>query len=560
MLLRHHLKRYIICKNIIQCKSMRRLSQLSVETIDELVTRKQILLQNSFSKSKKMLDLSTRSDGLSDPWMTMYCCGPTVYEDCHLGHALTYIRCDLLRRVLRQYYNCEVLLAMNMTDIDDKIIAKANHLNCDFRKVTNQYTNSFIEDMKSLNVMPANCYLRVTDHMNTIINYINTIRDKGFAYISDQTNDINFDFEHFIKSYNINNYLGGDDMKITDKSVGKKSPKDFALWKSAKNGEPNWRLVTTDGITIPGRPGWHIECSALVHKVFGTQLDIHFGGHDLRFPHHHCESCCSHAFLELDDSKPLYSWGNIWLHSGHLNLKSEKMSKSLGNVILIKDFLKKYSPNILRLFCIKLHYRSDFQYEEHLIAEMQNIDKKLLDFKENLNLEICKLCSNNISLNLIKNQRQALFSEAIDETERSILRGISDDLDLEMGLKAVLLLAKQFNSTADYSLLDLIRVKALYDKWLDGMGLTFISSIEDTTAREALILNALTKFRSDVRQIALKSLKNIDKTTNNTDVNNISNELHQNTKDLLTLCDTLRLELDGFGIKFKDLPVSTILK
>ena len=228
---------------------------MSTDLNIDLNNKNRVYLENSFTKSKQLLNFNQTSDG-SAKWVTMYCCGPTVYDDSHLGHAFTYIRCDLIRRALHKYHNIYVFMAMNITDIDDKIILKANQTNSDFRKVSNLYCNSFIEDMKSLNVLDANCYLRVSDHIKTIMDYINTILDKGFAYIT-PNGDINFDFERFRQSFNITNSFGTEVPIITDKSVGKKSPKDFALWKSSKPGEPKWDLLTSDGMTLSGRPGLH---------------------------------------------------------------------------------------------------------------------------------------------------------------------------------------------------------------------------------------------------------------------------------------------------------------
>ncbi|CAG2166596.1 unnamed protein product [Oppiella nova] len=472
--------------------------------------KNEVLLEDSFTKVKHPLVTREASGECADQLVTMYCCGPTVYEDSHLGHAITYLRCDLMRKALHYYHNIHVVMAMNITDIDDKIIAKAIETNTDFRKVSNIYLKSFMDDMKALNIWDADCYLRVSDHLKTIMDYINTIRDKGLAYIS-PNNDINFDFEHFVKTLNISDTIGTDGTLVSDKSVGKKSPKDFTLWKAAKPGEPKWDLLTTDGMSIAGRPGWHIECSALCHKVFGHRLDVHFGGIDLRFPHHHCESCCSHAFHQTVPSKPLYEWVRIWLHSGHLNLMSDKMSKSLGNVILIKDFLKNHSPNILRLSCITSHYRSHLVYEDNLLHEMKSIDKRLLDFKE----------------------------------ERLISEGIADDLDLEMGLNAILLLAKRFNSMNNFTLLELIRTKQVLNKWLDSMGLKYSKSYGDNDGQsvtELVVIKSFSKFRTDVRNIALNSIKSSKKLSSNPEL--ASNEMQKSGQQLLSLCDGLRQQLD----------------
>jgi len=239
---------------------VRKLCQINVEK--ELSNRNNILLKDSFAKTVKTLKLNDESvvqttnqlNRTESPVVRMYCCGPTVYDDSHLGHAFTYIRSDLIRRVLDNYYGIYVLMAMNITDIDDKIIAKAKQTNSDCKTVSDFYYNSFIKDMQSLNVLSADCYLRVTDHITNVIDYIKQIYNKGFAYIS-STGDINFDFDRFAQTFNISDNFGSESPPITEKSFGKKSPKDFALWKSAKAGEPKWDFVTNDGQTIAGRPG-----------------------------------------------------------------------------------------------------------------------------------------------------------------------------------------------------------------------------------------------------------------------------------------------------------------
>jgi cysteinyl-tRNA synthetase len=239
------------------CLNKLNINQKRLKSDSNIDNKNIVLLLNSFSKSKEKFELTDKSvvEAKNElRFAKMYCCGPTVYDDCHLGHAFTYIRCDLFRRVLDNYCGIYVLMAMNITDIDDKIITKAKQTNSDFKSVANFYYNSFIEDMHSLNIMSANCYLRVSDHMINIIDYIKHIYKKGFAYIG-SNGDLNFDFNHFIKTFNITNSFGTDSPPITEKSLGKKSPKDFALWKSAKAGEPKWDFVTHDGITFSGRPG-----------------------------------------------------------------------------------------------------------------------------------------------------------------------------------------------------------------------------------------------------------------------------------------------------------------
>lgn len=305
-----------------------------------------INLTSTFNRQTKTISSSINAKLTSGSAsnINMYCCGPTVYNHSHLGHAISYIRCDMVNRTLRTFGNLNIYFAMNITDIDDKIIAKSKETETEYLALSNKYYQSFLNDMNSLRVMPADVYLKVTDKVDVICDYIRQIYDKGFAYYSPETGDINFDYEKFIQSFGITNDMNSSRNLQTTKSRGKKSPKDFALWKISKENEPAWTMHLNGSTDIAGRPGqyfkncltfelnvlfclitgWHVECSALSHYIFGNNLDIHFGGFDLIFPHHHCESCCSHAYqFEPSAEKPLYSSSKVWLHSGHLILRSE---------------------------------------------------------------------------------------------------------------------------------------------------------------------------------------------------------------------------------------------
>lgn len=256
-----------------------------------------------------------------------------------------------------------VYLAMNITDIDDKILNKANLSGAPYKDIANQYYQSFVDDLKSLRIESADCHLKVTENMDVICDYIRKIYDKGFAYYSPENGSVNFDYEKFENHYSIKNAINNQNAVSSVKSHGKKSPRDFALWKVSKENEPFWDFKLNREQIIQGRPGkitsillvkltnrcclgWHVECSALSDYVFRDKLDIHFGGFDLIFPHHHCESCCSHAYLydaTLDHSKPLYSSARVWLHSGHLILRSEVSSKKCS--ILVSVMYSVFIPS-----------------------------------------------------------------------------------------------------------------------------------------------------------------------------------------------------------------------
>ena len=221
-----------------------------------------LMLYDTYAREKKKVMINdepisylNQNNNSQIKILKMYCCGPTVYDDCHLGHALTYIRCDLLRRAYKNYCGIRVLMAMGITDIDDKILNKAKEMNqTDFTVISKTYTTSFMKDMESLHIIPADCYLKVTDHINDIINFISYLQANDCAYIS-ETGDVNFDSNNFCAKFNIEK-LWYQDEHVTDKSLGKKSPRDFALWKSSKPNEPSWDYVNPcSGGKIVGRPG-----------------------------------------------------------------------------------------------------------------------------------------------------------------------------------------------------------------------------------------------------------------------------------------------------------------
>ena len=216
-----------------------------------------IILSSTFNRQSKTIPsaINTKMTSGSASNINMYCCGPTVYDHSHLGHAISYIRCDLVSRTLRTFCNLNVYFAMNITDIDDKIISKSNEKGTDYITLSNEYYQSFLHDMDSLRVMPAHSYLKVTDKIDVICDYKRKINDKGFAYYSSETGDINFDYEKFVQSFGISNDFNRGKNLQTIKSRGKKSPKDFSLWKASKENEPKWSLSLGPNFSVAGRPG-----------------------------------------------------------------------------------------------------------------------------------------------------------------------------------------------------------------------------------------------------------------------------------------------------------------
>jgi cysteinyl-tRNA synthetase len=286
----------------------------------------------------------------------MYVCGPTVYDSCHIGHARSVVVFDVIVRYLR-VKGYEVTYVRNFTDVDDKIIDKANRLAVDPQDIAERYIKEFHEDMDALNVEKANIQPKATAHIPQIIKFIEHLMDEGFAY------QINGDVYYSVEKFKEYGKLSGrrlEEMEAgarVDVDIRKQNPFDFVLWKSSKPGEPAWESPW--GM---GRPGWHIECSAMSCEYLGERFDIHGGGKDLTFPHHENEIAQSEAIFK----KPFVKY---WIHNGFVNINQEKMSKSLGNFLMIKDAIKTYHPEVVRLFLLSKHYRSPIDFTEKAMDE-----------------------------------------------------------------------------------------------------------------------------------------------------------------------------------------------
>ena len=286
----------------------------------------------------------------------MYVCGPTAYDSCHIGHARSVVVFDVIVRYLR-HKDFEVLYVRNFTDVDDKIIKRANELGMEPSQLAEKYIAEFYHDMDVLKVLRADHEPRATEHIQQMIAVIETLMKKNMAY---QINgDVYFSVEAF-KGYGKLSGRKLEDMEAgarVDVDEKKLNPFDFALWKSSKPGEPSW-----DSPWGKGRPGWHIECSAMSTEYLGKTFDIHGGGKDLIFPHHENEIAQSEAAFD----RPFATY---WVHNGFVNIAQEKMSKSLGNFLLIKDVLKSYHPETVRLFLLSNHYRSPIDYSQDAMDE-----------------------------------------------------------------------------------------------------------------------------------------------------------------------------------------------
>jgi cysteinyl-tRNA synthetase len=354
----------------------------------------------------------------------MYACGVTVYDHCHIGHARSGIVFDTIYRYLTAK-GFDVTFIKNFTDIDDKIIRKSQQEKIPWQVVGEKYIASFHEDMDALNITRPTYAPRATEHIDDMINLINTLLQKGHAYPMD--GDVYFSVESY-KGYGglskrpLDEMMAGARVEVDEK---KKNPLDFALWKASKEGEPSW-----DAPFGAGRPGWHIECSAMSTKYLGNPFDIHGGGKDLVFPHHENERAQTEAATGLP-------FVNYWIHNGFVNIDREKMSKSIGNTLLIKDFLKEYHPEVLRLFFLTTHYRSPVDYSAKSIEDANNVLHRLYHTRERA-----------FDVQKGKNIVPAKFPEA-DELEKKFFEAMDDDFNTALALSYVFELSKNINKLID---------------------------------------------------------------------------------------------------------------
>ncbi len=292
--------------------------------------------------------------------ITMYVCGVTVYDYCHLGHARAYVVWDMVRRYLQYRFGRthRVKYVQNITDIDDKILKRANEQGITMQELAETYIKAYEEDMAKLNILPADRYPRATEFVPAMIRLIQALEAQGYAYASG--GDVYYAVQKFpeygkLSHRQLSDLQAGASGRV-DETEHKRYPLDFALWKSAKPNEPYWESPWGRG-----RPGWHIECSAMVRECLGDSIDIHAGGADLQFPHHENEIAQSEAVTR----KPL---AHFWMHNGFVNIDGEKMSKSLGNFKTLRSLLQVYEPMAIRLFILQSHYRQPIDFTEEAIA------------------------------------------------------------------------------------------------------------------------------------------------------------------------------------------------
>lgn len=357
----------------------------------------------------------------------MYACGPTVYNYFHIGNARPFIVFDILRRYF-EYRGYKVKFVQNFTDIDDKVINKANEEGVTFDEIAERYIKEYFVDSKGLGINKATVHPKATDCMDAIIDIVKTLIDKGYAYVSN--GDVYFRTKKF-KDYGKLSHQPLDDLEAGARinvNEQKEDPMDFALWKNAKPGEPSWETPWGKG-----RPGWHIECSAMVNKFLGKTIDIHAGGLDLTFPHHENEIAQSEAANGCE-------FAHYWLHNGFLTIDNEKMSKSKGNFFMVRDAAKEYGYETIRMFMLSAHYRTPLNYSEESLKMNKASLERLYSAKENLEFLISKKEDGDIS-----KEETDKISDLAKYRDKFIL-AMDDDLNTADAISAIFELVREINT------------------------------------------------------------------------------------------------------------------
>lgn len=474
-----------------------------------------------------------------DKSVKMYVCGVTPYDNSHFGHAMSYIFFDVIRRYLK-YRGYKVKYVQNVTDIDDKIINRANQRGISTNELAEKYTESFLSDMRVLNVLPADVNPYATQEIPKIIEVIQGLVEKGYAY---RTPDgsvyfrVSRDADYGQLSHRtLDSMMAGARIEIGEQ---KEHPMDFALWKASKPGEPAW-----DSPWGRGRPGWHIECTAMSMKYLGEQIDIHGGGQDLIFPHHENEIAQSESFTE---KKPFVKY---WMHNGFLQIGEEKMSKSLGNMLTIKEVLAKYSPDAIRVFVLSSHYRSPlcFAWEG-----LDGAEKGAERLATTVNREVDATSPDSLNAEPFLLQ----FFEAMD-----------DDFNTARALGVLFDLAREINQAADSRARISDATSTLKSLAGDVMGLKLTSkrrrdAFIDLSSPGASFAEALPPEAAITQEISELKVKLADTTSTIEAVEPLVRKLigyrlgYRKLKEY-KLADQIRRSLEELGILLEDTPKGTV--
>lgn len=444
--------------------------------------------------------------------VSIYCCGVTPYNHPHIGNARPFVTWDVIRRYFAKL-GYKVHYVQNFTDVDDKIIKTANAEGVKWSDISTRYIDAYFKAMDALNVRRADVYPRVSETIPDIIALVKSLVDKGYAYAV-ENGDVFYRVEKF-KGYGKLSGRTLDDMQAgarIDVDERKENPMDFALWKAAKPGEPSW-----DSPWGKGRPGWHIECSAMSLKYLGKKFDFHGGGSDLIFPHHENEIAQSQAHLEDE-----HSFAQYWLHNGFITIHNEKMSKSKNNFFTVKDILEKYPGEVIRFFILQTHYRSPLDFSDERLKEAQTSLGRLSKSQE-LATELLKMTGNsNTAAELAAKAKDylAAFYEAMD-----------DDFNTALAISQLFALSKDINiyyqQVEQGTEFDKENFKQAYADYMEMAGI--IGIFEQTETHDDGLTDKLMQLIIDIRQ-------------------------HARQEKNWALADKIRDELKTAGVAIEDTP------
>lgn len=400
----------------------------------------------------------------------IYACGPTVYNYIHIGNARPLCVFDVLRRYL-EYRGNKVTFVQNFTDIDDKIIKKANEEGTDYLTVAKKYIDEYWTDAKGLNIRPADIHPKATENIDEIIEIIKTLIEKGHAYAVDN-GDVYFSTKTF-PEYGKLSHQPLEDLEAGARiNIGelKRDPVDFALWKAAKPGEPYWESPWGNG-----RPGWHIECSAMNRRYLGETIDIHCGGQDLIFPHHENEiaqsECCNDA-----------PFAHYWMHNGYINVDNVKMSKSLGNFFTTREVAEKYGYEVIRYMMVQAHYRSPINYCLELLNSCKASLERLYNCRETLDRAIANAGSGAVS---------SEATETFEKRKGEFIKAMDDDLNTADAITAIFELARELNKMSADNTVSKEQLEAgakLFDELTDVLGILYNRDKKDEIPQNILEL------------------------------------------------------------------------
>lgn len=433
-----------------------------------------MFIYNTMSRSKEQFN------PIKPNRVKLFVCGPTVYDDSHIGHGRTYIAFDCIARFLR-YQGYSLFYLQNITDVDDKVIKRAREKGTDPLVLAREYERRYLADMKALGVKNVNLYARATEHVPEIIVQIKILIKKGFAYETET--GVYFEESKF-PDFGKLSRRKLEDLTVhrVDPDPSKRSPGDFALWKKIDK-QPSW-----DSPWGRGRPGWHIEDTAITEEYFGAQYDIHGGGLDLIFPHHEAE------IAQMESSSGLKPMVRCWMHTGFLNVKGEKMSKSLGNFITIRELLQRWDGDVFRFLVLSTHYRSPIDFGEEALIQAHNSLERVRKTLKKLD-ELLKSNLDDEGSSNVKN------IEIWDEAHKKFIEAMEDDFNTPQALSVLFEIVRNINRQMQNEIFtksSITRIKILFEEWGEILGINFLPG--EKQKRTDDVLNILLDVRNQLRE------------------------------------------------------------